>query len=393
MNQLAKKNIVFGILVTSFYTPIVFFLMGLPMILQVKGFDPSTIGIFQALGLPMVIKFLLSPPVDQIVFETNHYKKWIVFTGIFYVLFLFGVSFVSLEDNIYLVFGVIFCTTLVATFLDIPLNALAIKVFHKDERMSAGSYKMSAYFAAGLLGGGVFLLVFNRLGWQNTFVIIALFVLVSLLALYFIHESDEKIEEQKVSLKTLITFFKQENIGIWIFVLMFYFAFISAIWVFMKPYLISKGITPDEVAFYVGVYGSIVGFIGGVVASFVGKIYSKKTILILFGVFNILSALILVMIEYFDMLNFIFLMSIVTIASTAIAFSSAIIFSLIMDYSRSSSKAIDYAIQSSLFSLMRIFSAIIAGVFVSNLGYTSMFVFESLAMFFVVFVIYRFYIK
>ena len=391
MNQLAKKNIVFGILVTSFYTPIIFFLMGLPMILQMKGFDPSIIGIFQALGLPMVIKFLLSPPVDKIVFKTNHYKKWIVFTGIFYALCLFGVSFTSLEDNIYIVFGVIFFTTLIATFIDIPLNALAIKVFHKDERISAGSYKMSAYFAAGLLGGGVFLLIFNRLGWQSTFTIISLFVLVSLLALYFIQESDEKIEEQKVSFKTLITFFKQENIGIWIFILMFYFAFISAIWVFMKPYLISKGISPDEVAFYVGVYGSIIGFIGGVLASFIAKLYTKKTILILFGTFNIFSALILVVIEYFEILNFIYLISIVTITSTAIAFSSAIVFSLIMDYSRSSSKAVDYAIQSSLFSLMRIVSAIIAGLFVSNLGYSSMFVFETLVMIFIVFMIYQFY--
>jgi len=261
MNQLAKKNIVFGVLVTAFFTPSIFFLMGLPMILQMKGFDPSIIGIFQVLGLPMVIKFLLSPPVDKIVFKKNHYKKWIIFTGIFYVICLLGVSFVSLDDNIYLVFGVVFFTSFIATFIDIPLNALAIKVFKPSERISAGSYKMSAFFAAGLLGGGVFLLVFNHLGWQNTFILIALTVFVSLFALYFIEESDEKIEEQKISLKTLLTFFKQKNIGIWVFILMFYFSLISAIWVFIKPYLISKGITPDEVAFYVGIYGSIVGFI------------------------------------------------------------------------------------------------------------------------------------
>ncbi len=391
MNQLAKKNIVFGVLVTSFYTPIVFFLMGLPMILQIKGFDATVIGLFQVLGFPMILKFLLSPPVDKIVFKTNHYKKWIIFTGIFYAICLLLVSFVSLEDNIYIVFGVILFTTLIATFIDIPLNALAIKVFHENERISAGSYKMSAYFASGLLGGGILLLVYNHLGWQNTFIIISLIVLFSLLVLYFINESNEKIEEEKVSLKTLITFFKQKNMGIWIFILMFYFAFISAIFVFLKPYLISKEISPDEVAFYVGVYGSIVGFIAGVVSSFIGKVFSKKTILILFGIFNILSAILLVSIEYFNMLDFIFLITIVTLISIAIAFSSAIIFSLIMDYSRSSSKAIDYSIQSSLFSLMRIFSAIITGFFVSNFGYISMFVFEALGMIFVVFIIYKFY--
>jgi len=393
MNQLAKKNIVFGVLVMAFFTPSVFFLMGLPMILQMKGFDPSIIGIFQILGLPMVIKFLLSPPVDKIVFKKNHYKKWIIFTGIFYVICLLGVSFVSLDNNIYLVFGVILFTTLISTFIDIPLNALAIKVFKPNERISAGSYKMSAFFAAGLLGGGVFLLIFNHLGWQNTFILMALTVFVSLFALYFIQESSEKIEEQKVSLKTLLSFFKQENIGIWVFILMFYFSLISAVWVFIKPYLISKGITPDEVAFYVGVYGSIVGFISGIIASFIGKHYSKKAILILFGVFNLFSTLILFIIEYFDMLNFIFLITIVTITSIATAFSSAIIFSLIMDYSRSSSKAIDYAIQSSLFSLSRIISAVIAGILVSSIGFGGMFLFEAIGVFFVIFIIYYFYKK
>jgi len=392
ISQLTKKNILFGILFTSFFTPIIFFMMGLPMILQMKGFDASLIGLFQLVGIPTVLKFLFSPPVDKIVFNKNHYKKWILYTGIVYVVLLFSISFLSLEDNVYFVFIAILITSLISTFIDIPLNALAIKVFTKEQRISAGSYKISAYCLSGLLGGGVYLLFYNHLGWNITFMIMAIMIIISLFALYFIEELDTKIEEQNVSLKTIISFFQQKNIGIWVFLLSFYFAFISAVFVFLKPYFISQGIPADDVAIYVGIYGGIIGTLGGVLADRIGNKYGKKTLLVSFMLFNVLSTLALILAHNFAF-NLSFLLIVVTFISLAISLSSAIIFSMIMDYSRSESRAIDYAVQASLFSLTRIISAVIAGILVSNIGFGGMFIFESIAMVVVLLVIFRFYKK
>lgn len=360
------------------------------MILQMKGFEASIIGLFQIVGIPTILKFLLSTPIDKIVFEKNHYKKWVFFTGIIYVILLIGISFLSLEDNIYLVFTAILITTLISTFIDIPLNALSIKIFTKEQRMSAGSYKISAYCLAGILGSGVFLLLYNHLGWSDTFRLMAIMVMISLIALYFIEENDERIEEKKVSFKNIISFFKQKDIGIWVFLLSFYFAFISAIFIFMKPYFISKEIHPDDVAIYVGIYGSIIGVLGGIIASKINSKYSKRTLLLSFMIFNIFSAFILIVVEEFN-LTLAFLLISVTFTALSISLSSAIIFSMIMDYSRQESRAIDYALQSSLFSLTRIISAVIAGILVSSVGFFGMFLFEFIGMIVVVLVIYKFY--
>lgn len=392
IKDLIKKNILFGILFISLSAPAVFFMMGLPMILQVKGFDASIIGLFQLVGFSSVITFLLAPMIDKIVFLKNHYKKWILILGMIYIILLFGISFLSLEDNIYIVFTAILLTVLVATFIDIPLNALLIKVFTKEQRSSAGGYKISAYFVGALLGNGIFLLLYNHLGWSTTFIIISLLVGFSLIALLFIQEGDEKIQEEKVSFKTIVAFFKQPNIGIWIFVLSFYFVFISAIWIFMKPYLISKGISANDVAIYVGIYGTTVGIIGGVIATFIGKKFSRKDTLITFALFNALSILILIIIEHYH-LGFIFFMIATTFIAFAVSFSAAILFTIMMDYSRSSSRAMDYAIQSSLFSFTKIISAVIAGMLVSSFGFSGMFLFEFVGILFFIFIIYRFYTK
>ncbi|WP_323587281.1 MFS transporter [Aliarcobacter butzleri] len=391
MNQLTKKNILFSILFTAILTPMIFFVMGLPMILQIKGFDASLIGIFQLAGLPMIFKFLMSPPIDKIVFEKKHYKKWTFYIGILYILLLTIISFLSLENSIYPVFIAILITAFISTFMDIPLNALAIKTFTKEQSLSAGSYKISAYSMASLLGGGIFLLVFNHLGWNLTFILMALLVLFSLVALYFIEENDEIIYLERISSKNIITFFKQKDIGIWIFILSFYFVSISALWVFMKPYLIHKGVKPDDVAIWVGIYGSFIAILGGALSNYIGKKFSKKNLLIIFMFFNIFSTSLLIFIEYYN-LTFYYLIISVTFIALAIALSSAIIFSMIMDYSRKESRAIDYSVQSSIFSFTRIISAVIAGIIVSNFGFDKMFIFELFCLVLVTFVIYKKYI-
>lgn len=391
MNQLTKKNILFSILFTAILTPMIFFVMGLPMILQIKGFDASLIGIFQLAGLPMIFKFLMSPPIDKIVFEKKHYKKWTFYIGILYILLLTIISFLSLENSIYPVFIAILITAFISTFMDIPLNALAIKTFTKEQSLSAGSYKISAYSMASLLGGGIFLLVFNHLGWNLTFILMALLVLFSLVALYFIEENDEIINVEKISSKNIITFFKQKDIGIWIFILSFYFVSISALWVFMKPYLIHKGVKPDDVAIWVGIYGSFIAILGGALSNYIGKKFSKKSLLIIFMFFNIFSTSLLIFIEQYN-LTFYYLIISVTFIALAIALSSAIIFSMIMDYSRKESRAIDYSVQSSIFSFTRIISAVIAGIIVSNFGFDKMFIFELFCLVLVTFVIYKKYI-
>ena len=391
MNQLTKKNILFSILFTAILTPMIFFVMGLPMILQIKGFDASLIGIFQLAGLPMIFKFLMSPPIDKIVFEKKHYKKWTFYIGILYILLLTIISFLSLENSIYPVFIAILITAFISTFMDIPLNALAIKTFTKEQSLSAGSYKISAYSMASLLGGGIFLLVFNHLGWNLTFILMALLVLFSLVALYFIEENDEIIYVERISSKNIITFFKQKDIGIWIFILSFYFVSISALWVFMKPYLIHKGVKPDDVAIWVGIYGSFIAILGGALSNYIGKKFSKKNLLIIFMFFNIFSTSLLIFIEQYN-LTFYYLIISVTFIALAIALSSAIIFSMIMDYSRKESRAIDYSVQSSIFSFTRIISAVIAGIIVSNFGFDKMFIFELFCLVLVTFVIYKKYI-
>lgn len=385
--QLLFKNLLFGTMFSSFSIAPIFFMLGMPMILQIKGYDASIIGLFQIVGLPMVFKLFFSPPVDKFRFKKNHYKKWIFPVGILYFLLLLSSSFFSVEENIIYLFLMVLATSLVATFIDIPLNALSIKVFSKDERMVAGGFKISSYFISLILGGGVFLISYNELDWKITLQIMAFMVLVSLLSLFFIKEPNSQNLDKFANYKDIISYIKWVNKG-WLMVLLVYFVFISAIWIFLKPFLIQKGINANDVALYVGIYGGIVGIISGLMMKFFNK-FSKKSLFVSFGMLNFLAILCLILVQ--NNINKTTILFVITFISISFSFSSSLIFSMMMDYARASTKAIDYAIQSSLFSVTRILSAIISGLIVSNFGFSKMFMFELFGMGIVVFLVWKYY--
>jgi MFS family permease len=158
----------------------------------------------------------------------------------------------------------------------------------------------------------------------------------------------------------------------------------------MKPYLIHKGVSADDIAIWVGIYGSFIAILGGSLSNYIGKKFSRKNLLIIFMFFNIFSTSLLIFIEQYN-LTFYYLIISVTFIALAIALSSAIIFSMIMDYSRKESRAIDYSVQSSIFSFSRIISAVIAGIIVSNFGFGIMFIFEFICLVLITFIIYKKY--
>nr|WP_319491037.1 MFS transporter [uncultured Desulfobacter sp.] len=392
--NLLKTNIMFGILYLSFATPYVFFVGGIPAVMQLEGFDTSLIGLFQLIGLPVVIKFLLSPVVDRIRFQKHHYKKWIGLCGIAYAATLYSLSSLSLSRDFYTVFIVIFFATLLYIFIDIPLNALAIKVFSSEDRIAASGCKTSAYFLSGMAGSGMLLVVYNHLGWHCTFTLVSGWVLISLSFLFFIEEADEPmdepVEDTPASLHTILTFFRRPGMGIWLFILTFYFTFILSVWMFIKPYLIVKGLSTDEVAFYVGIYGSGVGFCAGILASHFGKSLSKRDSLLFFGFLMMISILILILMEAWAF-NILGVLAAVTFISVSIAFSTTMVFSLIMEYSRQNTRGVDYAVQSSLTSIVRILTTIGAGFLISNFGYEALFYTGFLGTGAVVYVVYKRY--
>ena len=376
--RLTKQNLLFFVIFTAANTPVMFFMLGFGAIMQMNGFSADNIGVFQTALLAIILSLLVAPFIDKFGLKTNHYKNWTIVLGVLCSLSIFLLAFVSLNDK-KILFLVSFCILLISGLLDTAVNALAIKIYDRKESKTVGAYKMAAVFCSMLLGSGVSLLIYSRLGWSFCVYFLAALVLLSLSALFFIDENTETVSSERLNLKEILSFFKQENIGIWLFILCFYVGIIAAAWAFLKPFLIFKGINADKVAFYVGIYGSVIGALASFAAIKINNIFSKRTILIIFGSLNSAAILMLYFMVDADINDFLLIAS-VSLCVISMSFSTSVIFALMMEFSRKNLRGSDYALQSALRLIFRTVSVVICGILITNFGYGFAFLALSILM-------------
>ena len=376
--RLTKQNLLFFVIFTAANTPVMFFMLGFGAIMQMNGFSADNIGVFQTALLAIILSLLVAPFIDKFGLKTNHYKNWTIVLGVLCSLSIFLLAFVSLNDK-KILFLVSFCILLISGLLDTAVNALAIKIYDRKESKTVGAYKMAAVFCSMLLGSGVSLLIYSRLGWSFCVYFLAALVLLSLSALFFIDENTETVSSERLNLKEILSFFKQENIGIWLFILCFYVGIIAAAWAFLKPFLIFKGINADKVAFYVGIYGSVIGALASFAAIKINNIFSKRTILIIFGSLNSAAILMLYFMVGADINDFLLIAS-VSLCVISMSFSTSVIFALMMEFSRKNLRGSDYALQSALRLIFRTVSVVICGILITNFGYGFAFLALSILM-------------
>lgn len=376
--RLTKRNLLFFVIFTAANTPVMFFMLGFGAIMQMNGFSADNIGVFQTALLAIILSLLVAPFIDKFGLKTNHYKNWTIALGVLCSLSIFLLAFVSLNDK-KILFLVSFCILLISGLLDTTANALAIKIYDRKESKTVGAYKMTAVFCSMLLGSGVSLLIYSRLGWSFCVYFLAALVLLSLSALFFIDENTETVSPERLNLKEILSFFKQENIGIWLFILCFYVGIIAAAWAFLKPFLIFKGINADKVAFYVGIYGSVIGALASFAAIKINNIFSKRTILTVFGSLNFAAILMLYFMVGADINDFLLIAS-VSLCVISMSFSTSVIFALMMEFSRKNLRGSDYALQSALRLIFRTVSVVICGILITNFGYGISFLALSILM-------------
>lgn len=376
--RLTKQNLLFFVIFTAANTPVMFFMLGFGAIMQMNGFSADNIGVFQTALLAIILSLLVAPFIDKFGLKTNHYKNWTIVLGVLCSLSIFLLAFVSLNDK-KILFLVSFCILLISGLLDTAINALAIKIYDRKESKTVGAYKMAAVFCSMLLGSGVSLLIYSHLGWSFCVYFLAALVLLSLSALFFIDENTETVSSERLNLKEILSFFKQENIGIWLFILCFYVGIIAAAWAFLKPFLIFKGINADKVAFYVGIYDSVLGALASFAAIKINNIFSKRTILIIFGSLNSAAILMLYFMVGADINDFLLIAS-VSLCVISMSFSTSVIFALMMEFSRKNLRGSDYALQSALRLIFRTVSVVICGILITNFGYGFAFLALSILM-------------
>ncbi|MDE8601405.1 MFS transporter [Marinomonas sp. RSW2] len=359
----------------------IYLYLGLPLIMREQGWSGTEIGLFQMSGLPVVLKFLFASPIDRFRFKYSNYVKWSFVLGCVFLLCLFVLSSLKVETMTFkTLFIIALFTSFVVSWLDVPVNALAIERLPELERSKTGVIRSSVTAFSAVIGGGLMLLVYASLGWSWPFYLFVFMALLAGILLVTVGHvfppiKDEKANERSGKTLSFFTmwkgYFQRPNMGMWNVLLMVYFPFIGTAWLYLKPVMLDMGIGLENVAWIASLCGVLAALASFTYSLFMYQ-FSPYRVLFLFSILNVLALFgmyIVVSMAWSDWRLIVAVMGV----SIVLGLSSGVLFGLIMNYSRTAFSASDYGLQSSLFSFTRILVPISAGIILDKTGYSGMY--------------------
>ncbi|GAB7528374.1 MFS transporter [Pseudomonas sp. 3A(2025)] len=367
--------------------PAIYIWLGLPLILRQHGWSGTDIGLLQLAGLPAVIKFLLAWPVDRVRLPSSlqgrRYSVWTLGLSLVLLVVFVLLGRDSLLNERRQLFTLALLASLVTTWTDVPLNALAIRLLPAAQRGRAGSIRSASLSLAAIVGGGLMVVIETRWGWSVPFWVMGVLLVSAMLLLWPLRETHQAAEPPTPVSASPARYFAQPQAGRWTVLLLILFPCLGAAWVYLKPLLLDHGFAVEQAAMIAGVGGGLLAALAsaasvrlmvrlGIARSLLGCTVSGLLAL------SLLTAAVLTHASSG------WLISTVALVSIAMGMTASLTFSLMMHFSRQHSPASDYGLQASLFTLTRLLVPLAAGVLLDRLGYGGMLLTLSVAMLLVV---------
>lgn len=362
--------------------PMSFFSTVLPVIMRQQNFSLEMIGALQLLKLPWVFKFLWSPAIDRSCHRLSDYKKWIFSSELIYAAIIFSISFLDFHVTPYLIVGLIVLSFIASATQDIATDALAVISFSKRDKSFVNSMQSMGSFAGAMVGGGLLLLLYHKVGWSSLLPYLAVFVIIALIPLVFFKNSQVADTTPKKLSKPhpndLLGFFKQKGIWRQIIFLFLYYAGLIGILAMLKPMLVDYGYNIKEIGIMSGVVGTSIGCLtslcGGFIVRYIGRYASR----ILFAFMIIISAL------YFYLLVTVFPINTATLHLGisllwgSYGMATIVVYTTAMDCVRKGYEGTDFTIQTVITHLSGMLMAILSGKLAGSFGYNNLFLIETL---------------
>ena len=360
--------------------PSIYLMFGLPLIMRQHGWRGVEIGLFQLAALPAVFKFLFAIPVQRVRLGQAHYLRWLMLLSTLLLILFWVIGRENLINEGVTLFALTFAISVIATWADIPLNALVVECLPRSEQFSAGNIRAAALFLGAILGGGVMIVVQSRFGWPAPFLLMSLGLLTGLVGLASLPSlrspemakpANPQSPHDTTALQDWAGFFDQPGARQWTIVLLTGFPFIGTAWLYLKPLMLDQGMAVESVAFVVGILGGLTGALSSLLA---GRLTRTLGVAPAIGTYLSISlcALIFLSLVVWADLGSIWLTASVIVVAASMGAVSGLIFGLTMFFTRIERKASDYGLQTTLFTMTRLSLPVAAGLLLDRWGRMAM---------------------
>ena len=151
--------------------------------MSVAGIDIRTIGIFSLVGIPYTVKFLWSPLMDRFVPPwLGRRRGWMTGTQVVLMLGIGAMGFASPQHALWAFAALSLIVAFTSASQDIVVDAYRTDLLHEKERGVGAALFVFGYRIAMLVSGALALILSDRIGWQNTYLIMAGCMMIGLIS-------------------------------------------------------------------------------------------------------------------------------------------------------------------------------------------------------------------
>ncbi|NDJ18595.1 MFS transporter [Myxacorys almedinensis] len=360
-------------LYVSQYIPLFFLMMGMPVFMRQQGMGLDAIGLTYLVILPFGLKFLWAPLIDRYSLRRfGHYRFWILFFQVLAILLTIAIAPLNLQTQFPLLIGLMLLLSTVCVTQDIAADALSTRMLEPQERGIGNGIQKSGNYAGGLIGGGVMLILLDRIGWYNAMISMAVMLAIGMIPILLIQES--KLYQTRSDLEPVSyfqafkQFFRHSGTWHWLGFMATYLAGVSMAYVLLRPLLVDRGLSLEMIGLVFGVIGLAMGAIGALFAGVLIVWMGRQRSLIAFGIFQAIAILTLIP-PALGVSNVVILTVISCLFCAATAIADTILLTIAMDRCEAATAGSDFTIQASAIYLVGIAMSPIGGILGEKLGY------------------------
>ena len=346
--------------------------------LTVAGVDIRTIGIFSLVGIPYTLKFIWSPFMDRFVPPwLGRRRGWAISTQIVLLLGIAWMAFCSPQYAPVALAFLALAVAFISASQDIVVDAYRTDVLSEQERGTGSATFIVGYRVAMLTAGAIALIMSDRIGWQNTYLIMAGLLVVGMAGTLIGPEPDGKIVPPRSFTEAVWGplkdfFYRPMALIIVLFIILYKLGDAYAGSMTTTFLLRGVGFSPTEV----GTINKFLGF----AATIVGAMYGGGMItrlglfrsLMIFGVLQMISNLSFMAMVWTGKSYAMFIFA-VAFENFAGGMGMAAFMAFVMGICNKRYSATQFALLSSLSALGRVFISPTSGFVINWLGWAPFF--------------------
>ncbi|MGE3624355.1 MAG: AmpG family muropeptide MFS transporter [Bdellovibrionales bacterium] len=368
--------------------PLYVLLQLVPAWLRRSEIDLTSIGLVGLAQLPYAWKFVWAPLCDRFgLAGLGRRRTWILGSQILLTLAMAAIGVLSPAYSLSAIIGATFIIAVFSATQDIAIDAYRRELLPDAELGLGNSFFVNAYRVAGLVPGGLSLILADSVPWPWVFVLTAAFMLPGIACAAVIREPapGERLPRtlREAVIEPFREFFTRRDMASALLILAFMLLYKfgdSLATAQLTPFYIDMGFTNTEI----GTVAKLVGFWSMIVGGFLGGLIMVKTgigrALWLFGAVQLLSIFGFALLSVAAM-NIYYLGLAVGFEYLGVGLGTTAFVAYIAAQTNKNFSATQFALFSSIFAVPRSVTGVIAGFLVEKmgLGWTNFFLISAAA--------------